>query len=373
MICVLDDTGFCARHNSRHVRELALDPGEPGERYRQWWDVRAGLLGEEEWKRRWPEPAINPANLHRFLPCCGDLLQEGYIPANGQELLAALAKESVLPVDDRAVAPLCGWGGICPKKPQQYAITAVIPHLETPEPLQVVIDVLRAQDLRPYIMVIDTGSSAEVCQALEELRAADLELHYIRAHAYTNSSEPVAVAQDLAFALCRSEYLFCTHSDVFLCRRDFLTDLRRRCSADVPVVGYEMSDRSWVTSQWRGIPSHTATLFHMPTMHRLGITWSMQRFYALYGYDNRQGWPDTESTMGQLLKDKEVKIDFLGKETNFQRHKDANLDHVRNYPSSQLYFPEGGYFQIAKQWMAEAMAEARSRLDTWQRSAKTSH
>src|SRR5439155_11220887 len=97
-----------------------------------------------------------------------------------------------------------------------YRITAVIPHLETPEPLRACVELLRLQTERPYILVIDTGSSESVKAGLEAMRAEDLEVHTVSAHGYLHSSEAVGVAQDLAFALCRSEYLFCTHSDCFL-------------------------------------------------------------------------------------------------------------------------------------------------------------
>src|SRR6185437_552461 len=129
---------------------------------------------------------------------------------------------------------------------------ACVPHLDTLEPLQVVIETLRAQTERPYIMVIDTGSPPDVCAQLERLRSDDLEIHYLRGHGYIHSSCPVSVAMDLSFALCRSEYLYATHSDVFLKRPDYIAWLLAQCGPDLPVIGYEMSDRSWATDQWRG-------------------------------------------------------------------------------------------------------------------------
>lgn len=262
------------------------------------------------------------------------------------------------------------WEGRPARKPWAYRITAAIPHLNTPESLRLVIALLRLQTERPYLLVIDTGSPPEVQAELEQLRAEDLEIHYIAGHAYTNSSEPVAAAQDLAFALCRTTHLFCTHADVFLRRRDFLAWELSLCTEHSPVVGYEMSPRDNVTAEWRGIPSHTATLFYMPVMHRLGVTWSLQRYYASNGQPPQptSGWPDTESTMGLCLRQAGIRPLLIGPESNYRRHVDKNLDHVRSYPGSKIY--DAAYHQRAQQWMREAMAEARERLAAWQREAE---
>ena len=66
------------------------------------------------------------------------------------------------------------WQGRCFKKPWDYRITAAIPHLDTIEPLRTVIDLLRRQTIRPYILVIDTGSDDTTCHQLEHLRAEDV-------------------------------------------------------------------------------------------------------------------------------------------------------------------------------------------------------
>jgi hypothetical protein len=256
------------------------------------------------------------------------------------------------------------WEGRCPKKPWDYRITAVIPHLETPEPLRLCVDLLRLQSERPYVLVIDTGSSRAVCEELEALRAEDLEVHFIRSHGYRNSSGPVAVAQDLAFALCQSEYLFCTHADCFLRRQDYLEWLLRQCDSTTPAVGYEMSPRDWITDQWRGMVSHTATLLHMPTMRRLGVTWSFLRAHQQFGIPHtHQAWPDTETTMNLVLRAAGVRPRLIGRETNYERHLDENLDHPRSFPGSYLYAPE--YHKKAAMWMAAALAAARKRIREW--------
>lgn len=257
------------------------------------------------------------------------------------------------------------WAGRAARKPWEYRVTAVIPHLDTLEPVRACVELLRLQTEPPYILIIDTGSPDRVRAALEALRAEDLEIHYLRAHGYVHPSEPVAVAQDLAFALCRSEFLFCTHADCFLRRRDYLRWLLTLCSPEQPAVGYQMSPRDWLTDQWEGMVSHTATMLHMPSMHRLGVTWSMERARCAFGLNTGvdAGWPDTETCMNLVLRAAGVQPLLIGPETNYQRHVDENLDHVRSYPGSQVYSAD--YHRQAKEWMESALEEAWNRVARW--------
>lgn len=266
------------------------------------------------------------------------------------------------------------WEGRLSRKPWQHRITAVIPHLDTPETLKLAVELLRLQTEPPYLLVIDTGSAPEVREQVEALRDVDLEVHHIRAHGYVHSSEPVAVAQDLAMALCRSEYLFCTHADVFLRRRDFLAWLLARCSEKCPVVGYEMSPRS-ASPLWQGTPSHTATMLHMPTMLRIGATWSLQRWYAVHGVPAQPtvGWPDTESMFGECLRQAGITPLFITtetcpgarKETNFERHVDINLDHARSLPGLRVYQQGSSLHRQAEDYARQAVAEAQDRVMVW--------
>ena len=141
----------------------------------------------------------------------------------------------VAPVGTADVMPQ--YHGWITRKPWEYKVTAAIPHLDTLEALNMCVRVLRHQRERPYIMVVDTGSPPYVTREMEKLRAEDCEIHYINAHAYRTSSEPVTVALDLAQSLCRTELLFHTHADCFLRRGDFLEELGARCNAQTPVIG----------------------------------------------------------------------------------------------------------------------------------------
>lgn len=262
------------------------------------------------------------------------------------------------------IAPVGGWQGRCARKPWGYRMTAAIPHLETPEALAVCIAVLRRQTERPFIMVVDTGSSLATRAILETMRAEDVEIHYLAAHGYCHASEPVAMALDMAQALCRTELLFHTHADCFLRRHDFLADMAERCTAANPVVGYRMSPRQG-TAEWHGMVSHTATTLHIPTIARLGAVWSMQRMHTEFGVPWKidgipGGWPDTETGFGLILNAYGVTPDFIGDDLNGQRQVDANIDHVRSYAGSKLY--EQGYHARACAWMEAAVKEAHERI-----------
>jgi hypothetical protein len=263
-------------------------------------------------------------------------------------------------------APL-RWEGRSSRKPWQYRVTASIPHLDTVAPLEVVIETLRAQSERPYILILDTGSPPDVCARLERLRADDLEVHYIRSHGYIHSSAPVAVAMDLAFALCRSEFHYTTHADVFVKRRDWIAWLLSQCGPHCPAVGYEMSERSWATDQWRGMVSHTASLFHVPTIRRLGAVWSIEHAYELAGWTGRaaNGWPDTETGFNLILRDKGVAPKLFAREENYQRYEDDNLVHVRSYSGRKIYGIHAETFAELEKQLQGDMAAARERIHHW--------
>lgn len=265
------------------------------------------------------------------------------------------------------LAPLnksASYSGTVRPKPWEYRVTATLAHLETPDSLAVVIDLLRAQTERPYIQVVDTGSTPETCAKLERLRAPDCEIHYIRGHAWRHGSSVIAAACDLAMVTCRTEYLFLTQTDVFLRRPDFLADMVRLCERH-PVVGYEMSPRDWETDRWEGMVGHTATTLHMPTMRRIGATWDMQRGAECHklGYDTgKHGWPDTETTFNAVLSEHGIAPHFIGHDENGTDYVDGNLRHCRSYGVMTVY---GGGAGPQKEWVRDAISEARDHLEKW--------
>lgn len=260
------------------------------------------------------------------------------------------------------------WQGSLAKKPWDYAVTAVIPHLNTPELLAVNIDLLRSQTMRPYILIVDTGSCASLFNSagmLEPFRAPDVEIHYLAHHGVRHSSEPVTMAMDAAFAVCRTKYLYCTHADALLMRRDYLSDLAALLHDDVAAAGYEMSERSHLTQDWRGMVSHTATMLFMPLIRSRGVSWSMRRAVDEFGCDDScvAGWPDTETAFNLSLRRAGLRAVLIGTEANGVRQTDSNIDHIRSYPSLKRDDPN--MLTIRRGDYEDALRQAQARLLAW--------
>jgi len=259
------------------------------------------------------------------------------------------------------------WEGNCQKKPWDYVVTAVIPLIDTYDTVSVGIELLRLQSTRPFIILIDTGSCEEELAKVQSLAAPDVEVHILRLNGVLHPSDYPAMAMDMAFALCRTKYLFATHADVFLRNRFFLEQLIERCKKDAPVVGYEMSPRAH--SDWKGMVSHTATMFHIPTMDRIGFGWSQRRLCNIYGIEcakpdpMRPNWPDTEILGNYILRKNKIAPCLIGKEENFSRQVDDNIDHCRSITAGRLYSP--AYMKKAEGWVASAIQEANERIELW--------
>jgi hypothetical protein len=267
------------------------------------------------------------------------------------------------------------WQGRIACKPWKYQITAAIPCLDHAEETAVCIELLRLQTVRPYIILVDTGSLPDQAAKLEALRADDVEVHRLRLNSTRHPSDPVAYALDLCQSICDTPYLFTTHQDCFLRRRDFLEYLV--CEIDgYAVVGYRLTERKH--PDWQKMFGHTATLFDMAVMDDLGVTWTLRRAARLTGMEGRpegwkgvlNNWPDTESTMNTILMRAGVNTKFVGTEQNYVRNKDENIDHCRSMVCSSLYWRH--YYQAkAVVWMREAIAEARSRVLEWTQRSLT--
>lgn len=267
--------------------------------------------------------------------------------------------------------------GRLPRKPWEYRVTVAIPHLNTPELLPLVIDLLRLQTERPYLLILDTGSPWAVLEQLEKLRAPDVEVHHIRAHGTPHSSDLVCHAMDLALSLCRTEFLFATHSDAFARRRDLLADFAARCDARTPVVAWRMSDRSWMPTargKFEHCPGHVCAMHHVPTLDRLGVTWGIRRYVTQFGDPAERStsvWPDTESTLGSILAEAAAAGTinpplFVGEEINGRQVND-DFDHSRSTTGTKLRNIEGYATRI--EWLAEAKREAAERIEQWRKEA----
>ena len=277
------------------------------------------------------------------------------------------------------VTPLYGvltekhpWEGNCDKKPWEHEVTAVIPCINTPETLPICIELLRLQTTKPFIMIIDTGSIEENLVQLDELRADDVEVHSIRLNGVRHPSDYPAMAMDMAFGLCRSEYLFATHADCFLRKKTLLREFIDLCKSKSPVVGYELSPRAH--DDWKGMVSHTASMYHMPTMDKIGFGWSLRRLCNGYGIvdykpdPNKPNWPDTEILGNYILKDNKITPYLVGPEGNQCRTLDENIDHFRSYGAAKMYSP--GYFPQVSEWYYLARKEALERIKKWSSKRK---
>jgi hypothetical protein len=308
---------------------------------------------------------------------------------------------------DAFMAPVRGvdwrkhpWQGVVRKKPWQYNVTAAIVHLDTPDLLRIVLEILREQTERPFLHVIDTGSSEESRAKLEQMeyQSEDLEVTYLRPRAWRYSSEPIAASMDCAFALCKTEYLYATHTDVFLKRRDHVEWLLSKCDENTPAVGYQMSPRLWTCDLWKRILSHTSTMYHMRSMRKFGVSWSMQAASEVLGNISadplKASWPDTEVNVGLCLHragigerwlsdpdstKENTSILMIGTEPNVP-YEDDWLEHVRSTTLHNLYGGDGLALSGGdctqerldrKAFLAAAALRAQKRVAEWKNGKET--
>ncbi len=261
------------------------------------------------------------------------------------------------------------WEGVCKKKPWEYEVTAVIPVLNTSETLPTCIELLRLQTVKPYILIIDTGSVESHMENALALRDEDVEVHSIGLNGVRHPSDYPAMAMDIAFSLCRTPYLFATHADCFLRRRDFLQYMVGLCKTESPACGYELSPRAH--DDWKGMLSHTASMYDMKVMDEIGFGWSLRRLcnaYDLVDYKPdpmRPNWPDTEILGNYIMKKNGIVPHLIGPEENQARKIDDNIDHFRSYTSGKLYSPH--YFKTAHAWYLSAREEALLRIENWKK------
>jgi hypothetical protein len=283
---------------------------------------------------------------------------------------AVAAAEAVAPDWSRRrhIAPVeRTWRGVAPRRPADFPVTVMLPVWRPGAALSLVVELWRRQTVRPLLCVVDTGSPrADLLGLWDRFDGhPDVEIHAVRSHGYQASSEPVTMAIDVALAVCQTEWLLLSHDDVFPRRRDlveFLQWCSRRQAA--PVVGWEMSDRSWITDEWRGMVSHTCTLLHVPSLH--GCTWSMRRSqeeFRIAAPPAVGQWPDTETGFNYLLRARGITPLLLGPEVNFVRQVTRWWDHCRSFTGSRLYNSE--YHAQAQGWLAEAVQAGRERLSAW--------
>jgi len=249
-------------------------------------------------------------------------------------------------------------------RPWDYQVCAAIPVFGSPEAVKVCIDTLRCQTERPCIVLVDTGSNSDDFAEIEAMRADDCEVHAIRTRATIHPHDNVASAMDLAFSLCRSPFLFATHADCFLKRRELLAEMVELCKSKSPIVGYGMSPRNFPAHRW--MVSHVCTMFDMKVMDRINAGWCQRRLVVQEGDGKtrvhepiRGGWPDTDLFWNYQAKAAGITPYRIGREpradTSFEDH---NIEHSRGGGNVQ-----GNGELITR--LGAAVERARERLREW--------
>lgn len=282
------------------------------------------------------------------------------------------------------IAPLSGhYKGTIKKKPWDYEVTVVIPHIETPELLETCVELYKLSKPEPYIIIVDTGSNNDTIQKVEKLRCKNVEVHYIRSHSYQHPSEPVALAMDLATLHCQTKWMLATHADCLLVKRDGVKDLIDiSMERDNPCVGYQISPRDhWKIdgepcTDWKWMAGHTFTLFDREVCDKLNLVWSLRRGsyeknWNICESTNPALVPnviDTEVFINYQLKEKIGKTPFLiGGEKNYVRNQNVHFDHIRSVPSAKLYASKSDKLRIDQEvWVNSALKDAELRLKDWE-------
>lgn len=338
------------------------------------------------------------ATIHvfRHLPDHAAAIHDGgllWLKANRATVLSwaaqhgiTLAVERALAVDldgfstGRTIAPVSGpfaqkgWTGPHVRKPWDYAVTVVIPVIDSPESVTAIVDILRLQTLRPFIMLIDTGSSPENLAAIQKLEAADVEVHSLRFSGVNHPSDFPAIAMDLAFSACRTRFVIATHADCFLTGRDVLNEIVELLKSHC-VVGYELTERPH--SDWRGMVGHTLTGFDIHVMDKINAGWSLRRLIAQFPHPDGMpalhnispatspNWPDTELLLNYQLRQNGIQPLIIGKERNAARTTDHRIDHCRSVASATLYSAGSEYHNNATGWLQDGIRKAKERVRRW--------
>jgi len=261
------------------------------------------------------------------------------------------------------------WEGGWRRKPWHYDVTVAIPVMDAYDAIEQIVALYRLQTVRPYIVLIDTGS---VDFRLHELAAEDVEIHSLRLNGVKHPSDFPAIAMDLAFSVCRTEWLLATHADCFPRSRDIVEELR---AYGVACAGYEITERPH--SDWRGMVGHTLTMFHMPTMDDIDAAWCMRRLVRQYPHPDgakacheinpatSPNWPDTELLINYQLRKAGICPKIIGVEANAVRTVDRRIDHCRSWASAALYSHGSDYQSKSQSWIDDGISQAKDRVKEW--------
>ncbi|HUY89099.1 MAG TPA: glycosyltransferase family A protein [Pirellulales bacterium] len=280
------------------------------------------------------KPPVHADHIRRVVLAFPDVTPPGWEdraePRPGPAPSARDALVSPPPVELAQIDVQKPWQGTIAKKPWHYRATAVIPHRNTPEHLELCLQFLAQQSEPPYVMIIDTGSDDESLARVHALRSESVEVHQIACHATEEYADTVCYAMDLAMSACRTEYLWCLHSDCFIINRNLLAELLARSEGGQrPAIGYESSSAN-KHAVCRGMVSHACTLLHMPAMRRLDVTWSRAGLAERAQAAAQTVIFDPEMSLNYRLRERGIEPLILGPEGTQGVERDANRVHLRS-------------------------------------------
>jgi hypothetical protein len=229
------------------------------------------------------------------------------------------------------------WESQARRQPSEYKVTVAIPHRGTPRLLRLCVGFLKRQTEAPYICIADTGTSEAILPEVLALRDVGVEVHLIACNGTDHAVAAACYAMDTLLTVCRTEYLWCVHSDCFVTRRTMLAELLAMADGGKnPCIGYQTIPKpnspGFDSSR---MVSHTCTLLHVPTLDDLDVTWSMRRLQR-----QAKGRPvelDTEMALNYRLLDRGIRPIILGPETLDEMEIDANRVHLRAATARGMY------------------------------------
>lgn len=233
----------------------------------------------------------------------------------------------------------------CPPAPPRPAeLTVIIPTIASSPTLDTVIRGILWQRVPTTILLIDTGSTLPQYFRLEKRmhQRPVVQLLRIVDRPWAGLSARVAAALDIGIALCETKLAILTHDDVFLKHRDVFNHLQHDHNSRYTIAtGYEMSPRSHITDQWKGMVSHTLTMIDVKEIREKNVRWSLNDARLHKDCEHHgPAWPDTETGFGLAMRDLGFTPNFIGHETNEPHFEDANIVHRRSLTSHRFLWPD---------------------------------
>lgn len=278
--------------------------------------------------------------------------------SNSKSLFVDMESRDIcLTAPDRNVLNPKRWEGAVSEKPWSFPVSVAIPHLgESLRLLKTSVQSWRAQTVRPFLDVRDTGSPIGAWRDLLGMEAEDLEVNLSRWRAQRRGIDYVSLAYQHAMDDCRTPYLILTHDDVLPTSQTLVKELLSLCNSRTPVVGYKR-----ILPLGEEILSSSLIVLHMRTMDKLRATCSLRWYEMTHEVESDHSL--VELPLTACLREADVPIKFIGEDTRAFRQTDQRIDHVGSYTFSSLYNPTIDVEQHAE----SAISDAEQRLRLWEK------